>query len=162
MPGAARSESTTDAQPPRKPLVAGWREHVDLPGWGIRRLRAKLDTGARSCAIDVLHWEELDDERVGFELVISRAKGRSVTVEAPISRRAVVTPTTGRGAPRVFVSTELVLGPFRREVEIGLVCRRAMRYRMLIGRAALGSAVLVDPGRTERLTARRRRPRSAS
>ncbi len=39
------------------PLVIGWREYIDLPEWGVTRMRAKIDTGARTSAI---HVEDID------------------------------------------------------------------------------------------------------
>ena len=41
--------------------TVGWREYVALPEWGIPRLRAKIDTGARTSAIHVAQIEELDN-----------------------------------------------------------------------------------------------------
>lgn len=47
--------------PPQKtPLLIGWRERIDLPEWDIRRLRAKIDTGARTSAIHVENIEYLN------------------------------------------------------------------------------------------------------
>ena len=34
------------------PLTIGWKERVDFPDWGIKRLRVKMDTGARTSALD--------------------------------------------------------------------------------------------------------------
>ncbi len=40
------------AEPP-SPLLIGWKEYVAFPEWGLRRIRAKIDTGACTSALDV-------------------------------------------------------------------------------------------------------------
>lgn len=123
----------------------GWREYVALPEWNLWRIRAKIDTGARSCAIDVHHLEHIDDERVRFEIALSRHDRRRVrTVVAKMSRNTVVKSSLGDPHERVFVETPIVLAGQRRIVEIGLVSRESMRTRMLVGRNALAGRFLVD------------------
>jgi hypothetical protein len=134
----------------REPLVIGWSEFVDLPDWGIRGLRAKVDTGARTSALHVERVEEQPRGRVRFEVVLDRQTPGRIRVEARVRRRARVRSSSGHWTTRVFVATRLELGPLGREVEIGLVDREQMIHRMLLGRSALAGC-LVDPVRRTRL-----------
>lgn len=125
--------------------IVGWRERVDLPGWGFNRIRAKIDTGARTSAIDVARIEELPGGRIRFE-VVSRVRPTRKTrwVEATPVRVSTVKPSSGEPQQRYVCRTRVRLGPVEREIEIGLVCREGMLCRMLLGRTALEGAVLVD------------------
>ncbi len=128
-------------------LTVGWREMIRIPAWGIEGIVAKIDTGARSSAIDVLSIEELADERVRFDVALSRRnRNRSVTVTAPIARRTRVRSSNGLVHERLLVEAELVLGPVHKIVELGLVCRQRMICRMLLGRQNLAGSFLIDPG----------------
>jgi len=40
------------------------------------------------------------------------------------------------------------MGPLEREIEVGLVDRSSMNYRMLLGRTALAGSCMVDPARS--------------
>ena len=131
------------------PHVIGYREYVDLPQWGITRIKAKADTGARSSAIDVADLVELDDgRRVRFDVVLSRAKRhRRVTVEAPVVRRTNIRSSLGHSHQRMTVRTLIRIGRVEKEIEVGLVCRKSMICRMLLGRLALAEDFLVDSQR---------------
>ena len=130
---------------PPTPIRAGWRERVDLPEWGIRRVRAKLDTGARTSAIDVAQYEILDDDHVRFEIVYRLKPTRKTKwVQARISRSAIVKPSHGKAQERVVCLTTMRIGNDEFETEISLVCRKKMLCRMLIGRSALAGRFLVD------------------
>jgi hypothetical protein len=54
------------------------------------------------------------------------------------------------------------MGPFEREVELSLVDREKMIYRMLLGRTALAHGLLVDPGRRYVLTHEVHAPKKTS
>jgi len=155
------------APSPSKPLI-GRRERVDLPEWGIRGLRAKVDTGARTSAIHVEDIEYLDaagavlaaaptpngrtpapDEavRARFDVILHRrASDRRVTIEADLVRTSVVRPSHGKAQQRPVVETTLRLGPVARRIQVSLVCRKHMLCRMLLGRTAL-EGFLVDASR---------------
>jgi len=148
--------SGTVPHPPA--VVIGWSELVDLPEWGVRRLRAKADTGARTSALHVENVEELPRGRVAFDIILDRRRRhRRIRVETRIRRRARVRSSTGHYTTRIFVSTWLRLGPVQREIEISLVDREGMLFRMLLGRSALAGAFVVDVAR--RRVLRDARPR---
>lgn len=130
------------------PITVGWRERVDLPLWGMRRVRAKIDTGAQTSAIDVATIEELGDARLRFEVVYRVVPERKTRwIEADAVRTSVVRPSSGERQERHVCRTLLRLGPIEREIELSLVCRRNMMCRMLVGRAALADLFVVDPAR---------------
>jgi len=147
--------------------VVGWRERVDLPEWGVQRILAKIDTGAQTSAIHVEHIEEIGEDRVRFEVVIARTRRdrveQTVPVEAKLARTAKIRPSTGKLQRRPVVEAQVQIGPVRRRVELSLVSREHMLCRMLLGRAALAGAALVDVSRTYVLTdPPRRRKRTKS
>jgi hypothetical protein len=131
-----------------EPLIIGVTEYVDIPEWRILSLRAKIDTGARSSALHVENIRELASGRVRFDVRLSRSQSeRRVTVEAPVVRRGRVRPSSGELEARIFVAVKVRIGPVEREIELSLVDRGRMIFRMLIGRRALAHAFLVDPSR---------------
>jgi hypothetical protein len=130
------------------PVVIGLVEHVDLPDWGIAGLRGKVDTGARTSALHVSNIREIGGGRVRFDVRLHRRKtDRTVHVETKIRRRGRVKPSSGDVQTRIFVVTTLRIGPVEREVEVSLVDRDKMIFRLLIGRSAITRGVLVDPNR---------------
>ena len=129
-------------------VVIGWTEYVDLPDWGVRGLRAKIDTGARSSALHVENLRTLPHGMVSFDVVLRRRqRKRTMHLQASVRRRARVRSSTGHVTERVFVATMLRLGPIEREIEISLVDREPMIHRMLLGRNALDGELLIAAGR---------------
>lgn len=129
-------------------VTIGYAEYVELPDWGIPRLRAKTDTGARTSALHVDTIERLPKNRVRFEVVVAaKDGGRRVWCEAPIVRVSNVRSSNGVPDERYIVSTTLRLGGIEKEIEVSLASRTGMIYRMLLGRRAIAHDYLVDPGR---------------
>lgn len=130
-----------------RPLRIGWKEVIDLPGWGIRGLLAKADTGARGSAIDVESVRRVGSGRVRFSIVLHR-KDRSDLreVEADIVETKRVRSSNGEVQERYVVRTEVRIGKVSREVDFSLVSRHRMICRALLGRHAMEGAFLVDSG----------------
>ena len=138
-------------------VLIGWNEYIDIPDWGVKRLRAKVDTGARSSALHVENIRELPRERVRFDVVLHRLeRDRRVRVTTRIVRRGRVRSSTGHYESRIFVVAPLRIGAIELDVEVSLVDRERMIYRMLLGRSALAGPFLIDPARRHLLHPRRR------
>jgi len=128
----------------REKRLIGCRELISFPDWGIERIRAKTDTGARSSAVDVSSIELLRDNQVRFRVRIDRKRNLLKEVICPISRVSRVRSSNGLSEERTFVQTTVLLGKKIREVEVGLVCRKNMLCRVLVGRNILDHGFLID------------------
>jgi hypothetical protein len=49
-----------------KKKIIGWREYIDLPDWGIKNLKVKIDTGARTSSIHAEDIKKLKGNKIGF------------------------------------------------------------------------------------------------
>jgi len=142
---------------PRQRIVIGWTETVEFPDWNLGGVRAKIDTGARTSALHVENLEERNPGRVRFDVMIGRkAPFRRHTVTARVIKRARVRSSNGRHEERCFVRTTILLGGCLREIELSLVSRGKMLFRMLLGRKALEHDFLVDVSRRHVVSPRTR------
>lgn len=128
----------------------GWKEYLDLPELGIFRLKAKVDTGARTSTLHVDEIKALEifpdgSERVELSLSLDRRRPeRRVCVQARVLRRMRVTDSGGHQEVRPVLETEIVLGPVRKRILITLTDRSGMLFRMILGRKALEGDFQVD------------------
>jgi hypothetical protein len=126
----------------------GYVEHVDLPEFRVFELPAKVDTGALTSALHVENLCEWEDGCVTFDILLDAGPGaRRRNVQAELSRHGKVRSTSGKIESRLFVTTTLRIGVVERRIELGLVDRAKMNYRMLLGRRALTGLFIVDPQR---------------
>jgi len=133
------------------PLVVGWAEWVALPAWGLLAVCAKVDTGAETSALHALDVERYHQDRrprVRFRVQPLARRKIAVACDAEVVDEREVRASNGHVERRPVVRTALRLG-LRTDapawpIELTLTDRRAMRYRMLLGRQALAGHALVD------------------
>lgn len=136
--------------PSAEPLILGWEEWVALPALALPAIKAKIDTGARTSALHAVFIEPFGPARarkVRFGVhPIPRRNDVEITCIAPLIGQREVRSSNGEREERYVIETPVRIGDREWPIEITLTNRQMMTYRMLIGRQALGRAILVDPG----------------
>ncbi len=130
----------------------GWREWVSFPEFAVEKVKAKVDTGARTSALhaeNIFVFEENGVQKVKF-VIRPKQKNRKkkVIITATLLSERLVRSSTGYASYRPVILTNITIGNDTWPVEITLVNRDIMGFRMLLGRNAVKKRYLIDPGRS--------------
>lgn len=129
-------------------VLIGWKEYVDFPDWNLRHVRAKVDTGARTSALDTqkyeLHHAPDGSLHARLWLRVRKARLRPRVIDVPILGFALVRSSNGAREKRPLVETTLSLGGVSKLVRFTLASRTTMRFRVLLGRTMLAPEFLID------------------
>lgn len=142
--------------PSVKPTI-GWREWVSLPDLGVKRVKAKVDTGARSSSlhafdVEVVRGRGRSHGKVRFQVhPIQHDSGTTIYCEVPLHDERLVRSSDGRQELRPVIRTKIDILGESWEIDLTLTSRDVMGFRMLLGREAIRRRFLVDPGRSFRL-----------
>lgn len=132
--------------------VLGWREWISLPDLGIDRIKAKVDTGARTSTLHAfsLHpFNENGQERIRFAMhPLQHNTKKVISCEADVVDIRWVTDSGGHSEERYVIQTMLVIDGQSWPIEITLTERDTMLFRMLLARNAIRGHFMVDPARS--------------
>ena len=150
------SHTPAEGGVPRSPAprtALGWREWARLPDIGVSAIRVKVDTGARTSALNARHIEQFD--RVGcqwvrFTLHPDRHSTGEIICAAAIKDVRIVKDSGGHAEERFVIETVVGIGarPEAWPIEITLANRGGMGFAMLLGRTAIRRRFVVDPARS--------------
>ncbi|HSJ83599.1 MAG TPA: RimK/LysX family protein [Acidimicrobiia bacterium] len=133
-------------------MVIGWREWVQLPDLGVSEMKAKVDTGADNSSLHAFNLERF--ERDGVEYVRfeihpkQRSRKPTIHCEAPLAMEKKVKNPGGRTELRPVIRTGIIVAGEHLEALVNLTSRDEMGFRMLLGRRAVRSRFVIDPGRS--------------
>jgi len=152
--GVVRSRDGTGGGRGGPPIpTLGWREWVALPEIGAPPLRAKVDTGARTSALNaraIAPFARDGRNWVRFTLQPDRRYADEIDCAAPITDVRVVKDSGGHAEERYVIETPVRLGVREDSwpIEVTLANRSGMQFAMLLGRTAIRRRFAVDPARS--------------
>lgn len=124
------------------PMEIGWREWLALPDLGLPAIKAKIDTGARTSALHAWMIEPFSEGGapwVRFHMhPVQRRTDISAACVAPVADCRMVRDSGGHAERRYVIESDVELGGYRWPIELTLTDRDTMRFRMLLGRQAIG------------------------
>ncbi len=143
---ARKVSKTKAAMRPRM----GWREWVSLPELGVERIKAKVDTGARSSSLhayDIRVVRKRSGLWIRFKVhPIQRNNDKVVEAIARVLDERTIRSSNGHISKRYVIETDVAIGETRWPIELTLTRRDEMGFRMLLGRQAIRRRFVVDPG----------------
>lgn len=135
-----------------KKKVIGWREWIELPDLGIGAIKVKVDSGARTCALHATKIQYTKNEKgdiwVSFNVVTQVEPRKTVRAHAPLVEKRKIKSSMGHASMRPVIRTSLKISDEIWPVEVTLVNRDPMGFRMLLGRQALKGRYLIHPARS--------------
>lgn len=133
----------------KKRLLIGRDEWCQLPDLHLPAIKAKIDTGAKTSALHAFNIKPVKKRHakfVRFDIHPLQSDDKTlVSCIAPLIDERHIMSSSGHIEHRYVILTTLVMGEEQWKIEVTLSNRDPLRYRLLLGREALNSRVLIDP-----------------
>jgi hypothetical protein len=146
---------------PTPPAVIGWKERISFPDWDLRRVKVKIDTGARTSALGAVYYELRDLPEVGrvAELVLAldrKVPERQMRLQVPVLGMVAVRNSSGQCEWRPVIEAKVRIGSLTKVIRLTVTNRSQMRFPVILGRQALAGDFVVDVSRKYLLKKRKR------
>ena len=133
-------------------LTVGWREWVGLPDLGVPRIKAKIDSGARTSCLHTSEYHIFQKDGIDWVQFtlhpIKKDQSIEFLAQAPVFDYRTVRDSGGHEEHRPFVQTTLKIGNQHWPIEVSLSNRANMKFRMLLGRTTIAERMLIDCSRS--------------
>jgi len=139
----------------KKKKELGWQELVDLPDLKIKKIKAKVDTGANLATLHARNLRVRKKEGVKFiyfDIPPLPGKKKNRIRKGELLGYKRIKSSDGVIEKRPYIKTTMKLDGILKKIEITLTDRTTMDFHMLIGRKALGKRWLVDPSKSFKST----------
>ncbi len=128
----------------KEKMTIGRLEHIELPGIGIPRVEAKIDTGAYRSAIHYQRIKIKKDDTGRRLVVLFQMGGQRKNITFRKFRRVTVRSSNGDTSRRYLISTRVRLNGHTVNAQFTLFDRSDMKYQVLLGRKFLRGRFVVD------------------
>lgn len=131
----------------------GWREWVGLPNLGIKRIKVKVDSGAKTSALYADRIKKIG-RRHGNDLIEfvvypeQEHKDKKIHVQAEAIDYRRVRSSNGSLDLRPVIITPIMIMGVEWDIELTLADRNQMGFRMLLGRSAIKGRLIIDVARS--------------
>ncbi len=128
----------------------GWREWVSFPELKIKTIKAKVDTGAKTSSLHVSNVKVFKrTNKVTFTIhPAQRQRYPVINAKADYLGERSIKSSNGETSIRPVIETKLQIGSRSYSIELTLMNRDLMGFRLLLGRSALKERYLVDSGKS--------------
>lgn len=129
--------------------LIGWRELVSLSQFKLFNIKAKIDTGAKTSALHAENIEHITVKGKKYvRFTVTSDEGKLTTIKSPLIEERDIKSSTGHKTRRPVVKTKIEMGNDIFDIEITLINRDLMGFKMLIGRDALSNNYFINPARS--------------
>lgn len=128
--------------------IIGRREVANLPEFGLDHVDVKVDSGAYTSSIHVMHCKEVPGENGNLLEVIflddRHAAFDNVKHYFETFRIKKVKSSTGQEQLRYFIKCTIEILGRKIKTEFSLTERKGMKYPILLGRKLLNNRFIID------------------